>query len=98
MASNALDNGQANTLIFSTTRSNPTVPTLGRLDYSIIGNTDALTTEFALEDCIGINWARLLGYYIPYLITGKCYGPIWQYGHDIEHSYSTNVVKPRTYT
>jgi hypothetical protein len=40
-------------------------------------DTNTLTTEFALEDYTGINWARLLGYYIPYLTTGKCYGPTW---------------------
>jgi len=29
---------------------------------------------------------RFLGYYIPYLTTGKRYGPIWQYRYNIKHS------------
>ena len=75
----------------------PYLPTSRAPQISVIGNTDALTTEFAPEDYVGIDWTRLLGYYIPHLTTGKRYGPTWQYGYDIKHSYSTNVVKPRTY-
>ena len=88
MASNALDDGQTNTSVLSTARSNPTVPTnlQGTSDNSVIGNTDALTTEFEAEDYTGINWTRLLGYHIPYLTTGKRYGPTWQYGYDIKYS------------
>lgn len=57
MASNALDDGQTNTSVLSTTRSNPTVPTnlQGASDHSVIGNTNALTTEFEPEDYAGIN-------------------------------------------
>jgi len=40
MASNALDNGQANTPTLSTARSNPTVPTNLQHAYSLDGNTD----------------------------------------------------------
>jgi len=80
MASNASDDGQTNTSVLSTARSNPTVPTnlQSALDHSVIGNTNASTTEFGPEDYAGIDWTRLFGYYIPYLITGKCYRPTWQ--------------------
>ena len=88
MASNASDDGQTNTSALSTARFNPTVPTnlQGTSDNSVIGNTDALTTEFELKDYTEIDWTRLLGYYIPHLITGKCYGPTQQYGYNIKHS------------
>ena len=48
MASNALDNGQMDTLSLSTVRSDPTVPTdLRRAsDHNLDGNADASTTEF----------------------------------------------------
>jgi len=47
MASNALDDGQTNTLTLSTARSNPTIPTdLQRAsNYSLDGNTNASTTD-----------------------------------------------------
>jgi len=47
MASNALDDGQTNTLILSITRFNPTIPTDLQYasDYSLDGNTDASTTD-----------------------------------------------------
>ena len=88
MASNVSDDGQTNTSVLSTARSNPTVPTnlQGASDYSVIGNTDALTTEFEPADYAGIDQTRLLGHHIPHLTTGKRYGPIWQYRYDIEHS------------
>ena len=46
MASNALDNGQTNTLSLSTDRSDPTAPTdLQRAsNHSLDGNADASTT------------------------------------------------------
>ena len=62
MASNALDDGQANTSALSTARSDPTVSTnLQRTsDYSVISNTDALTTEFSLTNLLlTANHARL---------------------------------------
>ena len=48
MASNALDNGQTNTLSLSTARSDPTAPTdLQRAsDHSLDGNVDTSITEF----------------------------------------------------
>ena len=48
MASNALNNGQMDTLSLSTARSDPTAPTdLQRAsDHNLDGNADASTTEF----------------------------------------------------
>ena len=78
MASNALDNGQTNTLILSTARSNPTIPTnLQRAsDYSLDGNTNASTTDSQPEDYTEVDWKRILSYYIPYLTAGRRCGPI----------------------
>ncbi|OCL00971.1 uncharacterized protein K441DRAFT_650497 [Cenococcum geophilum 1.58] len=66
MASNASDNGQMNTSILSTARSDPTAPTnLQRVsDYSLD------------EEYKGIKWKRLLGYHIPHLTAGRRRGPI----------------------
>ena len=51
MASNALDDGQTNTLILSIARSDPTAPTdLQRAsDHSLDGNANASTTDFQQE-------------------------------------------------
>jgi len=47
MAFNALDNGQINTLILFTARSDPTIPTNPQRasNYSLDGNTNAFTTD-----------------------------------------------------
>ena len=66
MASNTPDNGQTTTSSLSTARSNPTVPTdLQRAsDHSLDGNVNASTTEFQPNEYAGIDWTRLLGYYL----------------------------------
>ena len=43
------------------------------------------TPKFKPEPYININWKRLLGYYLPYLIAGRRYGPIWKHRYNIKH-------------
>jgi len=90
MASNASDDGQTNTSILSTARSDPTVPTdLQRAsEHSLDSNADASTTDFQQEEYDRIEWKRLLGYHIPHLTAGRRRGPTWKYGYDIEHAKS----------
>ncbi|OCK96845.1 uncharacterized protein K441DRAFT_656870 [Cenococcum geophilum 1.58] len=78
MASNASDDGQTNTLILSTARSDPTAPTdLQRVsDHSLDGNADASTTDSQQEEYEGIKWKRLFGYHIPHLTAGRRRGPM----------------------
>ncbi|OCK92412.1 uncharacterized protein K441DRAFT_663041 [Cenococcum geophilum 1.58] len=66
MASNASDDGQTNTSILSTARSDPIAPTdLQRVsDHSLD------------EEYKGIKWKRLLGYHIPHLTAGGRRGPM----------------------
>ena len=87
MASNALDNSQINTLILSTARSDPTIPTnlQHASNYSLDSNTNASTTNSQPEDYTEVNWKRILGYYIPYLTAGRRYRPIQQYRYNIKY-------------
>jgi len=78
IASNASDDGQTNTSILSTARSDPTAPTdLQRVsDHSLDGNANASTTDSQQEEYKGIKWKRLLGYHIPHLTAGRRRGPM----------------------
>ena len=88
MASNVSDNYQTDTLTLFTACSDPTTPiNLQRAsDHSLDGNTNVSATKFQPDNYVDIDWKRLLGYYLLYLILGRRHRATWKHRYDIKYS------------